>query len=90
MKKALVTGCCGFIGSNLVHRLVASGWAVEGVDDMSNGNLAFLEPLNIRTVPANLLHFYDHKVRDDAPNVDILMIQAEVLLLQLMNLLNIL
>ena len=74
-KKALVTGCCGFIGSNLVHRLIAEGWSVEGVDDMSNGNLKFLEPLTVRTVPANLLYFYNHKVHDDAP--DVLMIQAD-------------
>jgi len=74
-KKALVTGCCGFIGSNLVHRLIAEGWSVEGVDDMSNGNLVFLEPLAVRTIPANLLYFYNHKVHDDAP--DLLMIQAD-------------
>ena len=75
MKKALVTGCCGFIGSNLVHRLVADGWSVDGVDDMSNGHLGFLEPLNVRTIPANLLYFYDKKEEDDTP--DVLMIQAD-------------
>ena len=74
-RKALVTGCCGFIGSNLVHRLIADGWAVDGVDDMSSGNLAFLEPLNVRTIPANLLYFYEKKEQQDTP--DVLMIQSD-------------
>ena len=38
MKRALVTGGCGFIGSNLTHRLVKEGWQVDIVDDMSNGH----------------------------------------------------
>jgi UDP-glucuronate 4-epimerase len=32
MKRALVTGCAGFIGSHLSERLVAEGWDVVGVD----------------------------------------------------------
>jgi UDP-glucose 4-epimerase len=35
--KALVTGGAGFIGSTVVDRLVASGYAVAVVDDLSNG-----------------------------------------------------
>ena len=58
-KRALVTGCCGFIGSNLVHRLNADGWLVDGVDDMSNGSLELLNGLTVRTVPAGLLHIFD-------------------------------
>ena len=30
--KALVTGCAGFIGSNLTDRLLSAGWDVRGVD----------------------------------------------------------
>ena len=44
MKKALVTGCCGFIGSHVTKELVEQGWYVEGVDDLSNG----LGPENYR------------------------------------------
>lgn len=51
MRKALVTGGCGFIGSNLVHRLVNEGWSVTIVDDMSNGHLELLEGLDFRVVP---------------------------------------
>jgi len=36
--RALVTGGCGFIGSNLVDKLIASDWDVLVIDDMSSGN----------------------------------------------------
>lgn len=35
--KALVTGGCGFIGSNLVDRLIAKGYAVTAIDNLSSG-----------------------------------------------------
>lgn len=40
--RALVTGGAGFIGSNLVDRLLAEGHSVEVVDDLSSGRLANL------------------------------------------------
>ena len=40
--KALVTGAAGFIGSNLVDRLLAAGHAVTGFDNFSTGREAFL------------------------------------------------
>jgi UDP-glucose 4-epimerase len=40
--RALVTGGAGFIGSNLVDRLLAEGHAVDVVDNLSSGNLANL------------------------------------------------
>jgi len=33
MKRALVTGCAGFIGSHLVERLLTDGWHVVGLDN---------------------------------------------------------
>lgn len=56
--KALVTGGCGFIGSNLVHRLVEEGWEVEVVDDLSNGHLEHLEPLRVRCLNSAISKFY--------------------------------
>ena len=50
-KNALVTGGCGFIGSNLTKVLVAQGWTVDIVDDMSNGHLELLEGLKFRVIP---------------------------------------
>jgi UDP-glucose 4-epimerase len=40
--RALVTGGAGFIGSNLVDRLLAEGHEVDVVDDLSTGSLANL------------------------------------------------
>jgi UDP-glucose 4-epimerase len=40
--RALVTGGAGFIGSNLVDRLLAEGHAVDVVDNLSTGSLANL------------------------------------------------
>ena len=51
MKRALVTGGCGFIGSNLTKELVNCGWQVDIVDNMSNGHLELLDGLKFRTVP---------------------------------------
>lgn len=39
----VVTGCAGFIGSNLVDRLLATGSEVIGVDNLSTGQARFLE-----------------------------------------------
>jgi UDP-glucose 4-epimerase len=42
MKKAFVTGAAGFIGSNLVDRLLADGVEVVGWDNMSTGQERFV------------------------------------------------
>lgn len=43
MNKVIVTGCAGFIGSNLVDRLLADGYEVTGIDNFSTGKRFFLE-----------------------------------------------
>ena len=43
VKRALVTGGAGFIGSHLVDRLVSTDWYVDIVDDMSNGHMRFVQ-----------------------------------------------
>lgn len=42
--KVLVTGGAGFIGSNLVDRLVGEGFSVAVVDDLTNGRREYLNP----------------------------------------------
>ena len=41
-KRALVTGGAGFIGSHLTRRLLADGWHVTVIDDLSEGKWANL------------------------------------------------
>jgi len=42
MRRALVTGCAGFIGSTLVDRLLAGGVEVVGIDNFSTGQRPFI------------------------------------------------
>jgi UDP-glucose 4-epimerase len=44
MKKVFVTGAAGFIGSNLVDRLLHDGKTVVGWDNFSTGQREFLQP----------------------------------------------
>ena len=39
----IVTGCAGFIGSNLVDRLLSNGCTVTGVDNFSTGQHRFIK-----------------------------------------------
>jgi len=44
----LVTGGCGFIGSNLVGRLVKDGYSVTVFDNLHSGNLKNIEGLEVK------------------------------------------
>lgn len=43
LMKTLVTGSAGFIGSNLVDRLLRAGYSVAGFDNLSTGRNEFLD-----------------------------------------------
>lgn len=57
-RHALVTGGCGFIGSNLTRRLVNDGWNVTVVDDLSSGHLSLLDDVS-GVVRVDTLDFAD-------------------------------
>jgi UDP-glucose 4-epimerase len=59
LTKAVVTGGAGFIGSNLVERLIDEGAEVLVVDDLSSGMLSRLGPARER----GHIHFHQMDVR---------------------------
>jgi len=67
--RALVTGGCGFIGSNLTRKLVEQGWTVDVVDDLSNGHLDLLSDLNLRTITSFLVGNYNREKDPREPQV---------------------
>ena len=73
--RCLITGGCGFIGSNLTHALSKRGWSVDVVDDLSSGHLELLEGLNMRVVLADLLPRF--KSSQNRENFDVLVIQGD-------------
>lgn len=60
MEKVLVTGSCGFIGHHLVKELVARGYYVIGVDNLSNGVIGHRSLSN---------EFYQMDVADITPRI---------------------
>ena len=45
LQRALITGGAGFIGSHLAEALLAQGWEVEVIDDLSTGSMENIEHL---------------------------------------------
>ncbi len=42
-KTVLITGVAGFLGSNLLHRLLQSGYKVVGIDNLSMGHMSNMD-----------------------------------------------
>jgi dTDP-glucose 4,6-dehydratase len=58
MKRVLITGAAGFLGSHLCDRFIAEGFHVIGMDNMITGDLANVEHL----MPLQRFEFYHHDV----------------------------
>jgi UDP-glucose 4-epimerase len=59
-KVILVTGCAGFIGSNLVDRLLSSGINVVGVDNFSTGQRRFI----VNSLNNSNFRFFESDLQD--------------------------
>jgi dTDP-glucose 4,6-dehydratase len=58
MKKVLITGAAGFLGSHLCDRFIAEGYHVIGMDNLITGDLANIDHL----FPLKRFEFYHHDV----------------------------
>jgi dTDP-glucose 4,6-dehydratase len=58
MKRVLITGAAGFLGSHLCDRFIAEGYHVIGMDNLITGDLANIEHL----MPLQRFEFYNHDV----------------------------
>ena len=68
MKKVLVTGGAGFIGSNLVNRLIDDGIEVIVIDDLSTGDKNNINPKSI-FYEISLLDLDEDSLKDQ--NIDV-------------------
>jgi dTDP-glucose 4,6-dehydratase len=58
MKKILITGAAGFLGSHLSDRFIKEGYYVIGMDNLLTGNMKNIEHL----MPNKCFEFYHHDV----------------------------
>lgn len=56
MRRIMVVGGAGFVGSHVADRLLAEGWAVEVVDDLSTGSLGNLAQARSAGGPLTIHH----------------------------------
>lgn len=86
--KALITGFAGFIGSNLMKRLLIEGWDVVGVDDLSSGYTKLVDDVIdeigdvsiTKKLEALYLDFADERIlsRIESGDFDVIFHQAAV------------
>jgi len=58
MKRVLITGAAGFLGSHLCDRFIKEGYHVIGMDNLLTGNLANIEHL----FPLKEFEYYHHDI----------------------------
>lgn len=83
-KSCYITGCMGFIGSNIAKKLIDEGYVVFGCDDLSFGTIENLRSLgiygkvklSIREFDAQLIAYDDYPVVIHAATSNIIYAQA--------------
>lgn len=76
--RALVTGGCGFIGSNLVRTLVEQGHRVDVLDDFSTGDVSNLTGLSIRNLMGTLVEQYENTHETERNDSTVLVAQGDI------------
>lgn len=63
MSKVLISGCAGFIGSNLANELVKQGHSITGIDDLSSGKLDNVKNIKVcvRNINENLKDIFEYE-----------------------------
>jgi len=72
MKRAIVTGAAGFIGSHLVDRLLEDGYKVIGIDNLLTGNNLNLENAKLNKDFEFKLHDVSEDLNDNLSNIDLI------------------
>ena len=62
MKKIIITGATGFIGSKLVDRLINEDFFVYGIDNLITGSLYNLYHLNSNNNFEMLIEYYKNNL----------------------------
>lgn len=68
-KRAIVTGGAGFIGSNVVQKLIAEKWHVIVIDNLSTGYLENIKNLDIEFHEVSITNYKD--IESKFKNVDV-------------------
>jgi nucleoside-diphosphate-sugar epimerase len=64
MTKIILTGCAGFIGSNLSYELVRRGFNVIGIDNLSTGLSENISQERFRKLPGTF-KFFKKDINDE-------------------------
>ena len=48
--RVLVTGGCGFVGANLIRRLLRDNYQITILDNLSTGQQAYIEGLDVNLI----------------------------------------
>ena len=54
MKKILITGGCGFIGSNLIPLFIGEGYRVSVLDNFSNVNSQYIDKFDVEIIKGDI------------------------------------